>query len=247
VLVIDDDADARDLLRRFLAREGFDTITAADGAEGLRLARQFKPSLITLDVVMPRMDGWAVLRQLQADPELAGVPVVMLSILDEQEKGFALGAADYLIKPFNRDRLRAILARHRRAATGGRVLIVEDDAATRALLREMLVKEGCAVDVAEDGLAALARVEAETPDLILLDLMMPRMDGFQFLEALRAKPGKGAIPIVVLTAKDLTDRERQRLAGEAEKVLRKSLHSREELAAEIRRVLTAGHEAQGNA
>src|SRR6185503_12468971 len=118
VLVIDDDADARDLMRRFLAREGFDTLTAADGAEGLRLARQFKPRLITLDVVMPRMDGWAVLKELQADPALAAIPVVMLSILDEQDKGFALGAADYLIKPFNRERLRTILVRHLRAAAG---------------------------------------------------------------------------------------------------------------------------------
>jgi PAS domain S-box-containing protein len=247
VLVIDDDPDARDLMRRFLAREGFDTITAADGAEGLRLARQLKPSLITLDVVMPRMNGWAVLEELQADPALARIPVVMLSIIDEPDKGFALGAADYLIKPFNRDRLRAILARHRHAGAGGRVLIVEDDAATRALLRDLLAKEGCVVDEAEDGLAALARVEAETPDLILLDLMMPRMDGFQFVEAMRAKPAASGIPIVVLTAKELTADERKRLAGEAEKVLRKSLHSREELAAEIRRVLASAQEARANA
>jgi GAF domain-containing protein/CheY-like chemotaxis protein len=247
VLVIDDDADARDLMRRFLAREGFDTLTAADGSEGLRLARQFKPNLITLDVMMPRMDGWGVLKELQADPALAAIPVVMLSILDEQEKGFALGAADYLVKPFNRERLRAILARHRRVASGGRVLIVEDDDATRTLLRDMLLKEGCTVDVAEDGIAALARVEAEPPDLVLLDLMMPRMDGFQFVEAIRAKPGLADIPIVVLTAKDLTDQERTRLAGEAEKVLRKSLHSREELAAEVRRVLAATHEARADA
>ncbi len=246
VLVIDDDADARALMRRFLAREGFDTVTAADGAEGLRLARQFRPSLITLDVVMPRMDGWAVLKELQADPALAAIPVVMLSILDEQEKGFALGAADYLVKPFGRDRLRAILLRHRRAG-GGRVLVVEDDEPTRALLHDMLMKEGCTVDLAEDGLAALARLETGTPDLILLDLMMPRMDGFQFVEAMRAKPGHAGIPIVVLTARDLTAEERQRLAGEAEKVLRKSLHSREELAAELRRVLAAGREARPHA
>jgi CheY-like chemotaxis protein len=193
------------------------------------------------------MDGWAVLEELQADPALAPIPVVMLSILDEQEKGFALGAADYLIKPFNRDRLRTILARHRRSGVGGRVLVVEDDDAARALLRDMLVKEGCTVEVAEDGLAALAKVETEAPDLILLDLMMPRMDGFQFLEAMRAKPGKENIPIVVLTAKELSEQERQRLAGEAKKVLRKSLHSREELAAEIRRVLAGGIEARTNA
>lgn len=243
VLVIDDDADARDLMRRFLAREGFDSITATDGVEGLRLARQFKPSLITLDVVMPRMDGWSVLKALQADPELAAIPVVMLSILDEQDKGFALGAADYLIKPIARERLRAILARHRRAGAGARVLVVEDDDATRAMLRDMLAKEGCEVELAEDGVAALAKLDAAKPDIILLDLMMPRMDGFELVEALRARPETAAIPIVVLTAKDLSDGERARLAVETEKVLRKSLHSRSELAAELRRVLAAQREA----
>ena len=248
VLVIDDDADARDLLRRFLAREGFDTITAADGAEGLRLARQFQPTLITLDVVMPKMDGWAVLQQLRADPALASVPIVMLSILDEQDKGFALGAADYLMKPFDRERLRTILGRLKPSARGARVLVVEDDDATRAVLCEMLAREGCEVDTAEDGVAALARLDAGTPDLILLDLMMPRMDGFEFVEAMRSRFGDAAdIPIVVLTAKDLTPDDRARLAGEAEKVLRKSLHSREELAAEIRRVLTAAQQGGGEA
>ncbi|MBL8662838.1 MAG: response regulator, partial [Candidatus Odyssella sp.] len=243
VLVIDDDADARDLLRRFLAREGFDTITAADGAEGLRLARQFRPSLITLDVVMPKMDGWAVLQQLRADPALASVPIVMLSILDEQEKGFALGAADYLMKPFDRERLRSVLTRVKPSAGGGRVLVVEDDDATRALLRDMLTREGCEVETAEDGIAALAKLASGRPDLILLDLMMPRMDGFEFVKAMRTRLGDAAdIPIVVLTAKDLTAEDRARLAGEAEKVLRKSLHSREELAAEIRRVLGAAKE-----
>jgi len=239
VLVIDDDADARDLMRRFLAREGFDTLTAADGAEGLRLARQFKPGLITLDVIMPRMDGWAVLKELQADPGLADIPVVMLSIVDEQDKGFTLGAADYLVKPFDRGRLRAILGRHRRGPAGGRVLIVEDDDATRATLADMLAREGCTVDQAADGVAALARIGAAKPDIILLDLMMPRMDGFQLVDSLRANPETADIPIVVLTAKDLSDGERARLALEAKKVLRKSLHSRAELAAELRRVLAA--------
>jgi CheY-like chemotaxis protein len=245
VLVIDDDEDARDLMRRFLAREGFDVVTAADGEEGLRLARQVKPDVITLDVIMPRMNGWAVLEALRADAALAAIPVVMLSILDEQDKGFALGAADYLTKPFNREQLRAVLSRHRRTG-GGRVLVVEDDAATRSLLHDMLAREGCTVDIAEDGIAALARITAEAPDLVLLDLMMPRMDGFEFVEALRAMPDRAAIPIVVLTAKDLTEAERSRLRGDAERVLRKSLHSREELAAEIRRVLALGAEARAH-
>jgi CheY-like chemotaxis protein len=239
VLVIDDDSDARDLMRRFLAREGFDTLTAADAAEGLRLARQFKPTLITLDLVMPRKDGWAVLKELKADPALAAIPVVMLSILDEQEKGFALGAADYLTKPFDRERLRKVLQAHRKGGPATRVLVVEDDNATRALLRDMLEREGCKVDLAENGLIALERSDKAKPDIILLDLLMPTMDGFEFLATLRAKPGGSEIPIVVLTAKDLSDAERERLAGAVKAVLRKSMHSRDELAAELRRALRA--------
>jgi len=247
VLVIDDNPDARDLMRRFLAREGFDTLTAPDAAEGLRLARQFKPTLITLDVVMPRMDGWAVLKELKADPALAAIPVVMLSILDEQEKGFALGAADYLTKPFDRDRLRSVLQAYRSSESGARVLVVEDDEATRAILRDMLEREGCRVDVAENGFDALERLAKAKPDIILLDLLMPTMDGFEFLEALRATPDGSDIPIVVLTAKDQSDSERERLAGEVETVLRKSLHSRDELAAELRRALRAGRGEKASA
>jgi len=242
VLVIDDDPDARDLMRRFLAREGFDTVTAADAAEGLRLARQFKPTLITLDVVMPRMDGWSVLEAIKADPELAAIPVVMLSILDEQEKGFALGAADYLTKPFDRERLRKVLERHRAARPCTRVLVVEDEDATRAVLRDMLLREGCEVDVAANGVAALARVENARPDIILLDLIMPGMNGFEFVDVLRSRPGGRDIPIVVLTAKDLSQAERERLAGETKTVLRKSMHSRGELAAELRRALRSSPE-----
>jgi CheY-like chemotaxis protein len=247
VLVIDDNPDARDLMRRFLAREGFDTLTAPDAAEGLRLPRQFKPTLITLDVVMPRMDGWAVLKELKEDPALAAIPVVMLSILDEQEKGFALGAADYLTKPFDRDRLRSVLQAHRGGESGARVLVVEDDDAIRAILRDMLEREGCTVDVAENGLVALERVAKAKPDIILLDLLMPKMDGFEFLAALRGTRDGSEIPIVVLTAKDLSDSERGRLAGETKAVLRKSMHSRDELAAELRRALNAGREERATA
>ena len=170
----------------------------------------------------------------------------MLSILDEQEKGFALGAADYLTKPFDRDRLRSVLQAHRGGEPGARVLVVEDDDATRAILRDMLEREGCTVDVAENGLVALERVAKAKPDIILLDLLMPKMDGFEFLAALRATPDGSEIPIVVLTAKDLSDSERERLAGETKTVLRKSMHSRDELAAELRRALNAGRRGASN-
>ena len=171
----------------------------------------------------------------------------MLSILDEQEKGFALGAADYLTKPFDRDRLRSALQAHRGGESGARVLVVEDDDAIRAILRDMLEREGCTVDVAENGLVALDRVAKAKPDIILLDLLMPKMDGFEFLAALRATPDGSEIPIVVLTAKDLSDSERERLAGETKAVLRKSMHSRDELAAELRRALRAGQGEQATA
>ena len=246
VLVIDDDADARDLMRRFLAREGFDVLTAADASEGLRLARQFRPTLITLDILMPGTDGWQVLAKIKADPDLATLPVVMLSILDEQEKGFALGAADYLTKPFDRHRLRAVLQPFRETAPRARVLIVEDEEAICAVLRDMLEQEGCEVKTAENGAVALKHVANERPDVILLDLMMPHMDGFQFLESLR-KTHAPNIPVIVLTAKELSERECEHLAGETKAVLRKSLHSRDELVAELRRALTARREEETTA
>jgi PAS domain S-box-containing protein len=237
VLVIDDDPTARDLMRRFFAQEGYDTVTAADGDEGLRLARQLRPDLITLDVVMPKLDGWSVLQALRQDASLAATPVVMLSIVDEQQKGFALGAADYLVKPVERERLRAILARFRERAGARRVLVVEDDAAVRAALCDMLAKEGWTVSEAADGRRALEAIPAARPDLILLDLLMPDMDGFEFLDAKRGLAEFRETPVIVLTAAEVSDADRDRLAGAVKKVLRKSMHSRDELAAEIRRLV----------
>ncbi len=140
-----------------------------------------------------------------------------------------------------------MLQAHRGGESGARVLVVEDDDAVRAILRDMLEREGCTVDVAENGIVALERVAKAKPDIILLDLLMPKMDGFEFLAALRARPDGSEIPIVVLTAKDLSDAERERLAGETKAVLRKSMHSRYELAAELRRALNAGREERATA
>ena len=142
VLVVDDEETVRDLMRRFLAREGFDVVTAKDGEEGLGLARQLRPALITLDVLMPGLDGWSVLQALKADPELAAIPVVMLTIIDEQNRGYTLGAADYLTKPIQRDRLRGLLARYCRDGTRRQVLIVDDDPEARRWLARALGAEG---------------------------------------------------------------------------------------------------------
>jgi CheY-like chemotaxis protein len=248
--VVDDEETVRDLMRRLLAREGFDVVTAKDGVEALQLARQLHPAMITLDVLMPGLDGWSVLQALKADPELAEIPVVMLTIVDEQNRGYALGAADYLTKPIQRDRLRALLARYRGDASGGRVLIVDDDPEARRWLARALAAEGWQASAAEDGRAALARVRERRPDLILLDLMMPEMDGFEFLAELRKVKAWLGIPVIVVTAADLTEDDHRRLNGAVEEVLLKQACSRDELLETLRelvgRVAPAGQvEPQG--
>jgi signal transduction histidine kinase/CheY-like chemotaxis protein len=239
VLVIDDDPTVRELLQRALNKEGLRVVSAAGGEEGLRLARDLRPTAITLDVMMPGMDGWAVLTALKADAELADIPVIMLTIVDGQNLGYALGASDYLTKPVDRDRLLAILKKYPSQSPSPLVLVVEDDAATRELLQRLLGKEGWAVTTAENGQAALQRVAEQRPALILLDLMLPEMDGFQVVEALRRQDAWRSIPIVVVTAKDLTAADHARLNGYVEKILQKVAYSREALLAEIRELVTA--------
>jgi CheY-like chemotaxis protein len=233
VLVIDDDPAARDILKGFLGEKGFRVETAADGEEGLRLARKVRPMVITLDVVMPRKDGWAVLSALKADPELADIPVIMVTVVDEQNVAYTLGASDYLTKPINWTRFGSVLKKYAGSLAPRRVLIIEDDAATRQMLRGMLEKEGWAVAESGNGHAALEQVAADRPGLILLDLMMPGMNGFEFIAELRQREAGRGIPIVVLTAKDLTREERQRLNGYVERVLQKGACSREQLLNEM--------------
>jgi PAS domain S-box-containing protein len=237
VLVIDDDATSRDLVRRVLAAEGFDVISAGGATEGLERARAIHPDLITLDVVMPDTDGWDLLRELKADPHLSTVPVVMLTVVDEPAKGFALGASDYLSKPLRRDELRAVLARHATADRPARILVVEDDVPTREVLRRSIGEMGWSVAEAGNGREGLERFAEQRPDLILLDLMMPEMDGFEFLSELRFRPGGETIPVVVMTAAELTDADRAVLRGGAATVLAKPAHAIEELPVELRSLL----------
>jgi len=237
VLVIEDDADTRDLLKRFLSKDGFRVQTVAEGEEGLRLARELQPDIITLDVMMPGLDGWAVLTELKADPALADIPVVMLTIVDNQNLGYALGASDYLTKPIQRERLLAVLEKYRRQPQPGPVLVVEDDPETREILRRLLEKEGCQVIAAENGRVALERLAESRPRLILLDLMMPEMDGFQFVDRVRQHETWRTIPIVVVTAKDLTKEDRVRLNGYVQEIIRKDAVPREELLAEVRELV----------
>ncbi|MBI3968622.1 MAG: response regulator [Chloroflexi bacterium] len=232
VLVVDDDPAVQELMQRFLTREGFRVASATDGATGLRLAKEYRPAVITLDVLMPGLDGWAVLTALKADPELADIPVIVLTMLDDRNLGYALGATEYLAKPIDRERLLATLRRYRREGAGT-VLLVEDDGPTREMLRRMLEREGYEVDEAENGRVGLERVAAQPPALILLDLMMPELDGFEVVATLRQHEEWRTIPVIVVTAKDLTPAERQRLNGSVEKILRKGALSREDLLREV--------------
>ncbi len=236
VLVIDDDAAARDLVARFLENEGLEVVGVADGAAGLNAAREHRPDVITLDVVMPGMDGWAVLTALKSDPELADVPVVMLSMLDEKNLGFALGASEYLTKPVDRDRLIRVLRAIGPPTSGGRscVLVVEDDTRTRAVLRQVMEREGWEVMEAAHGRSALDRMAERVPDLVLLDLMMPEMNGFEFLEVLREREAWRSVPVVVITSKELTDDDRRRLNGGVERVVAKGGRGLEALARTVR-------------
>jgi signal transduction histidine kinase/DNA-binding response OmpR family regulator len=237
VLVVDDDPSVRDMLTRYLSKEGYHVATAARGTDVLRLAKELHPQAITLDVILPDTDGWAVLSALKADATLANIPVVMLTITDEKNLGFALGAADYLTKPFDREQLRNILKKYRSFRQSGVALVVDDDVSVREMLRRLLENEGWTVTEAENGRMGLERVDESPPNLILLDLMMPAMDGFEFAQQIRQHAQWQNIPIVVVTAKDLTAEDRQRLTGQADSIMQKGSHSREELLREISRLL----------
>jgi DNA-binding response OmpR family regulator/anti-sigma regulatory factor (Ser/Thr protein kinase) len=237
ILVIDDDPMARDLLARLLTREGFQVVTAASGAEGLRLARAIRPMTITLDVLMTDTDGWSVLAALKADPELASIPVVMLTIADERGKGFALGAAEYLTKPIDGTRLSSMLQRYRVQGASEVVLLVEDDAALRELLRRQLHKVGWAVVEATNGQEALARLAETRYVAILLDLMMPEMDGFTFLTELRKVDT--STPVIIISAKEITPEDRLRLNGAVTAILQKGQYTCEHLLHQVRELARA--------
>jgi signal transduction histidine kinase/DNA-binding response OmpR family regulator len=237
VMVVDDDARARDLLAAMLRKQGWRVIAVEGGEAALAAARRRRPDAITLDVMMPHMDGWAVLAALKADPALADIPVVVVTILPDRGIALSLGAAEFMTKPVDRGRLAAIL-RAALAGSRGPVLLVEDEAETRRLTRRQLERLGVAIEEAEDGADALAWLDAHPPpSLILLDLLMPRMDGFAFLDEIAQRPALREVPIVILTALDLSAAERERLLGRAREVLAKGSTKSTDLAASVRRLL----------
>lgn len=241
VLVIDDDDVTLDLTRRILEKEeGFEVVTCNNGSDGLKQAKHLRPHAILLDIMMPRMDGWQVLSALQADDVTRHIPVLLISMLDAREMGYALGASDYLNKPLSRARLRSHLAKlTQQGDDSGHLLVVDDDPDARNLLKRSCQKDGWRVSEAENGLVALGMIEEQRPDLILLDLAMPQMDGFEFLGQLRQSDHLADLPVVVVSARDLDEEERKRLGDQADAVLRKGSVSAEEVLEEVRRQVRA--------
>jgi CheY-like chemotaxis protein len=238
-LVIDDDPAVRDVLTRFLTREGFRVLAVDNGREGLRQAKHIQPDVITLDVMMPEVDGWATLNRLKNDNKTAHIPVVMLTMVQDQGIGYALGANEYLTKPLERAKLVNTLKKYSSKPTNQPIMVVEDDEVTREMVVRMLEKEGWKTIRAENGQAAVDRLGELRPELILLDLMMPIMDGFQFITEVRKHEDWRSIPIIVMTAKELTVEDRQQLNGYVRQILQKGNYSQEQLLREVRSLVSA--------
>jgi signal transduction histidine kinase/CheY-like chemotaxis protein len=235
VLIIDDDSTMREGLSRMLIQEGFWAAVAPDGTEGLHLARTLHPDVITLDIMMPGLDGWQVLAQLKDDPELRNIPVVLLTMVDDRARGFALGASDYICKPISREKLIEVLGGLGLSPTDKPLLLVEDNALTMDALSRMLESEGWEVRTAKDGFQAMELLQLEHPSLVILDLMMPGMDGFQLVAEMQRQDALREIPVLVLTAKRLTQEDQDRLTGPpVQQVLRKGACSREDLLRAVR-------------
>lgn len=243
VLVIDDDPAARELLSRSLSSESITIITASSGEEGLRLARDLLPEIIILDVLMPGMDGWAVLAALKSDPVLVDIPVVMLTIVEEQDVGFALGASDYLVKPIDRNRLTALVQKYQAEPPtpigfSGRIMLVDDDAEARTVLRHTLEDADWTVIEAATGQSALTQIMAAMPDLFLVDLTLPDLDGIQVIDAIRASEAGRTAPVLVLTNKNLSPAEHDRLNNSVTHILTEGSYQSAELLQEAHRLIT---------
>jgi len=238
LLAIDDDSDVIYLLRENLVETGYRVVGALSGEEGLRKARELRPSAITLDILMPHKDGWQILHELKADPATRDIPIIVLSIVDNKDLGYRLGASDYLLKPFEREAILAALARLD-PPDRGRLLVVDDDPQVVDLVRQILEDEPYEVMAAADGQEALEAITQTRPDVVLLDLLMPGMDGFTVIERLRQDPQTHHIPVIVLTAKTLTDAEHAMLEQRVRKVIEKRGLDRDTLLQELRSLLQA--------
>jgi CheY-like chemotaxis protein len=235
VLVVDDDPTVLSLLAKTLEKESYRVIPARNGIEALALAREHKPRAITLDVLMPQMDGWRTLKELKADAELRDIPVIMVTVLNERGMAIPLGATDFMTKPVDRQRLTAIIRDHCADRSSASILVVEDDMPTREVLCRSLESMGYMAHAAVNGRSGLDWLANHpAPSLILLDLMMPEMDGFEFLRELRQRPAFADVPVIVVTAKELTAEDIRILSGQTERIIAKDQAYLTELSAAVR-------------
>jgi signal transduction histidine kinase/CheY-like chemotaxis protein len=240
ILVIEDDARSADLLRVILEGAGHTVAIARDGVEGLDLARRLRPAAVVLDVLLPRLDGWELLARLKRDPATSALPVVIVSMLDERGAGFALGAAEYLVKPVDRDALLSALSQWTDLPGNGRTVVaIDDDPRDLELVEAALAPHGWSVLRATSGEQGVELVRRERPSVVLLDLLMPDIDGFEVVERLRRDPELTGVPIVVLTAKDMTRADRERLNGRISFLARKGTFREAELAGLVGRLSAA--------
>ncbi len=247
ILIIDDDPTVSELMKRQLLKEGYQVVIAPNGKEGISLARDLKPDVITLDILMPEMDGWSVLRTLKADPEVSNIPVIMASILDEKNKGFSLGAADFLSKPIQKEYLMKSIRNLIGDKENLKICLIEDDDSLRFTIKEILEKQNVQIIEAENGKVGMNILKNEEikPDLILLDLMMPVMNGFEFLKAIR-ETELNSIPILVLTGAELSDDEKKFLSGETQRILEKSEDTMSTIVNEVSNVIKASSFKNGD-
>jgi CheY-like chemotaxis protein len=233
VLIIDDEPSARQMIATALTKAGFSYREAASGAEGIEMARKSRPIAIVLDIIMPRQDGWSVLKTLKGDPELCEIPVILATVLAERDLGLALGAVEYLTKPIDAEKLLETIE----AIGNGimEVLVVDDDRVSRDLLRRILARNGWTVHEAHNGVRGLEQMKRLKPSVVLLDLIMPEMNGFEMLKEIQREPELRSIPVIVVTSKDLSGEERAWLHDHAASVLTKDANTRIELVKELER------------
>ncbi|HLH27237.1 MAG TPA: response regulator [Chloroflexota bacterium] len=247
VLVVEDDARGRELVHDYLVQAGYRVATVAQGTPAVEQARALQPAAITLDVLLPGCDGWEVLQALKADPATRDIPVVMVSIVDNEHLGYALGAAAYLVKPVAQADLLRTLARVSRASEARGVpvaarpaataLVVDDESQAREMVAAFLEPAGYRVLRAASGEEGVAQARASRPDVLLLDLLLPGLNGFEVVEQLKADATTRAIPIVILTAQDLTPADRAALNGQIAALVAKDGFTRERFLAELGVVL----------
>jgi len=237
ILVVEDDANAYDLIASALRSAGYSTARARYGEEAIKLAGDLKPLAITLDLVLPGIDGWEVLKRLKARDDTRDIPIVIISVVENRDLGIALGADDYFVKPVDRERL---LGRVRTLASRGeshrRLLLIDDDAAVHSLLDAELSTAGFLIESAFTGEQGLLAARESVPDVIILDLMMPGMSGFEVADSLKEDPLTANIPILVLTSKEISADERRDLQTKVTSFVQKGKSARAQLIREIQRI-----------